>query len=57
MLGQRCRPLKANNTYGTGCFVLLHTGKGSSASQAGLDRQVKVLMAPGMCVLSGLLAG
>jgi glycerol kinase len=27
MLGQRCRQNQAKNTYGTGCFVLLNTGR------------------------------
>ena len=36
MLGQRCRPLEAKNTYGTGCFVLLHTGAEPVDSEAGL---------------------
>ena len=36
MLGQRCRPMEAKNTYGTGCFLLLHTGTEAVASQAGL---------------------
>ena len=27
LLGQRCRPKEAKNTYGTGCFLLLNTGK------------------------------
>lgn len=27
MLGQRCRVNHAKNTYGTGCFVLLNTGR------------------------------
>ena len=36
MLGQRCRPLEAKNTYGTGCFLLLHTGTEPVPSEAGL---------------------
>ena len=36
MLGQRCGPMEAKNTYGTGCFLLLHTGTQAVASQAGL---------------------
>ena len=36
MLGQRCKPMEAKNTYGTGCFLLLHTGTEAVASQAGL---------------------
>ena len=27
LLGQRCKPQQAKNTYGTGCFLLLNTGK------------------------------
>lgn len=27
LLGQRCKPQEAKNTYGTGCFFLLNTGK------------------------------
>ena len=27
LLGQRCKPQEAKNTYGTGCFLLLNTGK------------------------------
>lgn len=27
LLGQRCMPQQAKNTYGTGCFLLLNTGK------------------------------
>ena len=27
LLGQRCLPQQAKNTYGTGCFLLLNTGK------------------------------
>lgn len=26
MLGQRCKPGEAKNTYGTGAFILLNTG-------------------------------
>ena len=26
MLGQQCQQHQAKNTYGTGCFVMLHTG-------------------------------
>ena len=36
MLGQRCRPGEAKNTYGTGCFVLLNTGEAPVASTRGL---------------------
>jgi glycerol kinase len=37
LFGQACfTPGKAKNTYGTGCFLLIHTGKRAVASQAGL---------------------
>ena len=36
MLGQRCGPGTAKSTYGTGCFVLLHTGPRAVASAHGL---------------------
>ena len=36
MLGQRCRPAEAKNTYGTGCFVLLNTGERAVPSSRGL---------------------
>ena len=37
MFGQAChRPGMAKNTYGTGCFMLLHTGERAIASQSGL---------------------
>ena len=36
MLGQRCGPGTAKSTYGTGCFVLLHTGPRRVASARGL---------------------
>jgi hypothetical protein len=36
MLGQRCKPLEAKNTYGTGCFVLLNTGTAPIQSSHGL---------------------
>lgn len=36
MLGQRCKPMEAKNTYGTGCFVLLNTGDTPVASTHGL---------------------
>ena len=35
LLGQRCKPQEAKNTYGTGCFLLLNTGEcGLSLSSA-----------------------
>lgn len=36
MLGQRCTPGTAKSTYGTGCFVLLHTGPRPVSSSHGL---------------------
>jgi glycerol kinase len=37
LFGQSCiRPGQAKNTYGTGCFMLMHTGTEAKLSQAGL---------------------
>lgn len=36
MLGQRCIEGEAKNTYGTGCFLLLHTGERAVISSHGL---------------------
>ncbi len=37
LFGQQCtQPGMAKNTYGTGCFLLLHTGRLPAPSQAGL---------------------
>ncbi len=37
LFGQGCvRPGQSKNTYGTGCFLLLHTGNRAVASRAGL---------------------
>jgi len=36
MLGQRCGPGEAKNTYGTGCFMLLNTGHDIIPSSHGL---------------------
>ncbi len=36
LLGQRCAPGAAKNTYGTGCFLLLNTGNTPLASTHGL---------------------
>ncbi len=49
MLGQRCRPLEAKNTYGTGCFVLLHTGAEPVDSEAGLLTTMVINPGPGTC--------
>ena len=34
--GQRCTQGHGKNTYGTGCFLLVHTGTAAVASNAGL---------------------
>lgn len=36
LLGQSCRKGEAKNTYGTGCFLLLHTGSTCIPSAHGL---------------------
>jgi glycerol kinase len=37
LMGQACfRPGEAKNTYGTGCFLLMHTGEAPVVSQSGL---------------------
>ncbi len=36
MLGQRCKPHEAKNTYGTGSFILLNTGTEVVMSEKGL---------------------
>lgn len=36
VLGQRCGPGEAKNTYGTGCFMLLNTGTTITPSANGL---------------------
>jgi glycerol kinase len=36
MLGQRCVPGEAKNTYGTGAFLLLNTGTHIVPSRQGL---------------------
>jgi len=37
LVGQACfRPGEAKNTYGTGCFLLMHTGEAPIVSRAGL---------------------
>ena len=52
MLGQRCRPMEAKNTYGTGCFLLLHTGTEAVASQAGLLTTMVLAPALAQCISS-----
>lgn len=42
LLGQRCKPQEAKNTYGTGCFFLVNTGKlldTTAKHKASLKRQ------------------
>ncbi|GIM04542.1 hypothetical protein Vretimale_9090 [Volvox reticuliferus] len=46
MLGQRCRPGEAKNTYGTGCFMLLNTGQRRIASTHGLLTTVAFKLGP-----------
>ncbi len=46
MLGQRCRARQAKNTYGTGCFMLLHTGPVPVPSAHGLLTTVAYQLGP-----------
>lgn len=47
LLGQRCGPGAAKNTYGTGCFMLLNTGPGKPApSSHGLLTTVAFQLGP-----------
>ena len=46
MLGHRCRPGEAKNTYGTGCFVLLNTGSSLVHSSHGLLTTVAFQLGP-----------
>ncbi|KAG2425077.1 hypothetical protein HXX76_013986 [Chlamydomonas incerta] len=46
VLGQRCRPGEAKNTYGTGCFMLLNTGQRRIASTHGLLTTVAFKLGP-----------
>ena len=46
VLGQRCGPGTAKSTYGTGCFVLLHTGPRPVASAHGLLTTVAHCLGP-----------
>mmetsp|Transcript_12324 Transcript_12324/g.37098 ORF Transcript_12324/g.37098 Transcript_12324/m.37098 type:complete len:513 (-) Transcript_12324:411-1949(-) len=46
MLGQRCRPQQAKNTYGTGCFMLLNTGAAPVPSTHGLLTTVAYQLGP-----------
>lgn len=47
MLGQRCLAAEAKCTYGTGCFMLLHTGPAPVQSQHGLLTTVVYQLGPG----------
>ncbi|GFR41737.1 hypothetical protein Agub_g2490 [Astrephomene gubernaculifera] len=47
VLGQRCRPGEAKNTYGTGCFMLLNTGGRRIASTHGLLTTLAFKLGPG----------
>lgn len=46
MLGQRCRMHEAKCTYGTGCFLLLHTGEELKISRHGLLTTVAFKLGP-----------
>lgn len=46
LLGQRCRQHEAKNTYGTGCFCLLHTGCTPTPSRHGLLTTVARQLGP-----------
>lgn len=49
LFGQRCfEPGEAKNTYGTGCFILMNTGKRRVASEAGLLTTVAWSLEEGM---------
>jgi glycerol kinase len=59
LVGQACfRPGEAKNTYGTGCFLLMHTGETPVPSQAGLLTTVayKFGDAPACYALEGSVA-
>ncbi|KAK9813541.1 hypothetical protein WJX73_005927 [Symbiochloris irregularis] len=46
LLGQRCRQHEVKNTYGTGCFCLLHTGRTPTPSRHGLLTTVARQLGP-----------
>jgi glycerol kinase len=46
MMGQRCQEKEAKNTYGTGCFMLLHTGTTPVESTHGLLTTVAYQLGP-----------
>lgn len=59
LVGQTCfAPGEAKNTYGTGCFLLMHTGQQPIASKAGLVTTVAYQVAnePARYALEGSIA-
>ena len=46
MLGQRCKPNEAKNTYGTGSFILLNTGETPVPSTHGLLTTIAYKLGP-----------
>ncbi|KAL4534248.1 hypothetical protein Ndes2437B_g03535 [Nannochloris sp. 'desiccata'] len=46
VMGQRCQEKEAKNTYGTGCFMLLHTGTIAVESKHGLLTTVAYQLGP-----------
>lgn len=46
LLGQRCKPNQAKNTYGTGCFLLLNTGEEVQESKHGLLTTIGFQLGP-----------
>ena len=59
MLGQRCKPHEAKNTYGTGSFILLNTGPEVVVSERGLLTTVAYQLgpaAPAFYALEGAIA-
>ncbi|KAL3149273.1 hypothetical protein ABBQ32_002090 [Trebouxia sp. C0010 RCD-2024] len=46
LLGQRCKPQQAKNTYGTGCFLLLNTGEEPQESKHGLLTTIGYQLGP-----------
>jgi len=46
VMGQRCQEKEAKNTYGTGCFMLLHTGTTAVESKHGLLTTVAYKLGP-----------
>ncbi len=59
LMGQACfRPGEAKNTYGTGCFLLMHTGTAPTPSRHGLVTTVAAKLgdAPATYALEGSIA-